>query len=712
MESELLLVARQADRSCTFEIEGLTDNFWVVRFSGSEGISSLYEFHLDVVARHIEVGELVGRTAVLKVVGVGEPRLVHGMVLRAEYTGEMRPRAMYRITLVPQHYTLLFRTNSRIFQQMSTPDIIRKVLDGAGIPRRRQQFELTGTYAARDYCVQYRETDFQFISRLMEEEGIVYYFDHAATRHVMVISDRAAGAPLIAGEPTLPFRIDDNVRDKEHVGVFRMSEEIRPDHVTLRDFNLNRPDQLMEGDHAAAKPSFELYDYPGEFQEVALGKRLAKAELEAAQALKRVGRGTSDSPRLTPGFGFKLADHPRVELDGEYRVLRVHHFGEQPGTIDHTAEQALVYRSEFTCIPSAVPYRAPRATPRPQVRGVQTATVVGPAGEEVHVDEQGRVKVQFHWDREGRSDDKSSCWVRVSQAWAGNGYGAMFIPRVGHEVIVDFIEGDPDRPIITGRVYHGLNATPYTLPDEKTKSTIKTETYTGGGFNELRFEDAKGAEQVFVHAQRDMDLTVRNDRRETVGHDEHHKVMNDRKAQVVKDEHRTVGGNAMTKIGGEAHTDVVGAAHTKVSGPASAHFDRTVDVETAGKATVGITGGLDLKIVGAQRVSVVGTHNLTTTADSAVSVGGSAGLTATGSVVVEGMTLILKATAGITLQGPGGFVTIDAGGVSIEGLMVKLNSGGAALAGAGPSPASPSSPSITTPTSPTAPTPAEQAPTG
>ncbi|MDC0721567.1 type VI secretion system Vgr family protein [Nannocystis bainbridge] len=712
MESELLLVARQADRSCTFEIEGLSDNFWVVRFSGSEGISALYEFHLDVVARHIEVGELVGRSALLKVVGVGEPRLVHGIILRAEYTGEMRPRAMYRITLVPQLYTLLFRTNSRIFQQMSTPDILRKVLDGAGISRRRQQFELTGSYAPRDYCVQYRETDLQFISRLMEEEGIVYYFDHAAKRHVMVISDRAGGAPLIVGEPTLPFRIDDMVRDKEHVGLFRMSEEIRPDHVTLRDFNLHQPDRLLEAEHAGAKPTFELYDFPGEFQDAGLGKRLAKSELEAAQAVKRVGRGTTDSPRLTPGFGFKLADHPRVELDGEYRVLRVNHFGEQPSTIDHTAEQELVYRGEFTCIPSSVPYRAPRATPRPQVRGVQTATVVGPAGEEVHVDEHGRVKVQFHWDREGKSDEKSSCWVRVSQAWAGNGYGAMFIPRVGHEVIVDFIEGDPDRPIVTGRVYHGNNATPYPLPDEKTKSTIKSETYTGGGFNELRFEDAKGDEQVFVHAQRDMDLTVRNDRRETVGHDEHHKVLNDRKAQVGKDEHRTVGADAMTKIGGAAHTEVVGVAHTKVGGAASASFGATVDVDVSGQTTLGIGGGLDLKIGGAQRISVMGAHSLSSLGDSNVSVTGDASTKATGTVVVEGMTLILKATTGITLQGPGGFVTIDSAGVSIEGVLLKLNSGGAALPGAAGSPASPSAPSVTAPTSPTAPTPSEQAPNG
>ncbi|MCY1060666.1 type VI secretion system tip protein VgrG [Nannocystis sp. SCPEA4] len=711
MDSELLLVARQADRSCTFEIEGLADNFWVVRFSGSESISSPYEFHLDVVARHIAVGELVGRSAVLKVVVTGEPRLVHGIILRAEYTGEMRPRAMYRITLVPQVYTLLLRTNSRIFQNKSTPDILRQVLEEAGLnPRRQVSFELTGTYQPRDYCVQYRESDLHFISRLMEEEGIVYYFEHAATRHVMRISDRAGGALMIPGDPTLPFRIDDMVRD-EHVGVFRVSEEIRSNQVALRDFNLHKPDVLLEATQGAGRPPLELYDYPGEFQDPALGKRLAKTELEAAQALRRVGRGTSDSPRLIPGFAFTLADHPRDELDGEYRLLRVQHFGEQPGTIDHTAEQALVYHSEFTCIPSDVPYRMPRVTPRPVVRGVQTATVVGPEGEEVHVDEHGRVKVQFHWDRLGKSNDTSSCWVRVSQAWAGNGYGAMFIPRVGHEVIVDFIEGDPDRPIITGRVYHGLNATPYKLPDDKTKSTIRTETYTGAGFNELRFEDAKGAEQIFIHAQRDVDVSVLHDRRETVGNDEHHKVLHDRMSQVVNNEHRTVGVDALTQIGGAAHTEVKGAVTTKVGGALAASYGAAVDVAITGQTTLGIAGGLDLKIDGAQKVSVGGAHNLTTSADSAVSVGGDASAKVTGTVVVEGATLILKATTGITLQGPGGFVTIDASGVSIQGTMILLNSGGAALAGSASSAQSPGTPADASPTAPTAPTPAEQAPT-
>ncbi|MBZ5708569.1 type VI secretion system Vgr family protein [Nannocystis pusilla] len=711
MDSELLLVARQADRSCTFEIEGLADNFWVVRFSGSEAISSPYEFHLDVVARHIAVGELVGRSAALKIVVTGEPRLVHGIVLRAEYTGEMRPRAMYRITLVPQVYTLLLRTNSRIFQNKSTPDILRQVLEEAGLnPRRQVSFELTGTYQPRDYCVQYRESDLHFISRLMEEEGIVYYFEHAATRHVMRISDRAGGALMIPGEATLPFRIDDMVRD-EHVGVFRVSEEIRPNQVALRDFNLHKPDVLLEATQGAGRPPLELYDYPGEFQEAALGKRLAKTELEAAQALRRVGRGTSDSPRLLPGFAFTLADHPRAELDGEYRLLRVQHFGEQPGTIDHTAEQELVYHSEFTCIPSDVPYRTPRVTPRPVVRGVQTATVVGPEGEEVHVDEHGRVKVQFHWDRLGESDDTSSCWVRVSQAWAGNGYGAMFIPRVGHEVIVDFIEGDPDRPIITGRVYHGLNATPYKLPDDKTKSTIRTETYTGAGFNELRFEDAKGVEQIFIHAQRDVDVSVLHDRRETVGNDEHHKVLHDRMSQVVNDEHRTVGADARTQIGGAAHTEVKGAVTTKVGGALAASYGGAVDVSITGQTTLGIAGGLDLKIDGAQKVSVGGAHNLTTSGDSAVSVGGDASAKVTGTVVVEGATLILKATAGITLQGPGGFVTIDANGVSIQGTMILLNSGGAALAGSASPALSPGTPADASPTAPTAPTSAEQAPT-
>jgi type VI secretion system secreted protein VgrG len=712
MESELLLVARQRDRSCTFEVHGLVDNFWVVRFTGSEAISSPYEFHIDVVARHIEVSELVGREATLKVVGTDEPRHIHGLILRAEYTGEQRPRAMYRITLVPTLYTLLLRTNCRIFQQLSTPEILKRVLEEGGLDRRKVRFELSGSYAPRDYCVQYRESDLHFIARLMEEEGIFYYFEHERRRHTLVLSDSAAGAPRMPGGAELPFHAAHGmVRDEEHVGLFRMSEEIRPNQVVLREFNLHRPDESLEvNSHAAGQGTYELYDYPGEYQDPQLGRRLAKNELEAAQATRRVGRGTGDSPRLSPGFAFTLAGHPRVELDGEYRVLRVHHSGEQPGTIDHTAEQALVYRNEFTCIPATVPYRPPRVTPRPTMRGVQTATVVGPAGEEIHVDEFGRVKVLFHWDRANKADETASCWVRVSQAWAGNGYGAMFIPRVGHEVIVDFIEGDPDRPIITGRVYHGLNQTPYPLPDEKTKSTIRSETYNGGGFNELRFEDATGKEQVFLHAQRDLDLTVRNDRRDTAGHDEHQKVGNDRLAQVVQDEHRTVGRDSMTKIGGQAHAEVVGASTTKIGGAVSASLGASVDVAVTGATKVTVQQAVDLRIAGAERVSIGGDQHVHTAGNTAVLVGGNASAAVGGMVVVEGQTLVLKATGGITLQGPGGFVTIDASGVSIDGAMVRLNSGGAPMPGVAtpPAPAQPAQPAQ--PTTPTLPTPAEQAP--
>lgn len=696
MESELLIVARQRDRSCTFEIEGLVDNFWVVRFSGSEGLSSLYEFQLEVVARHIEVGELVGRDATLRMAGTAEPRLVHGLILRAEYAGELRPRALYRLTLVPSLYKLLLRTDCRIFQRCATPEILKQVLEGAGIARAQVRFELNGSYAPRDYCVQYRESDFQFISRLMEEEGIVYFFEHAADKHVLVLTDRAGGAKPLVGGAELPFRAPGGmVRDREHVKAFRMSEEIRPSQVALRDFNLHRPDDPLEVSHqAAGQPPLELYDYPGEYQEPPLGQRLAKVELEAAQVTRRVGRGDSDSPRLTPGLAFSLTGHPRIELDGEYCVVRVHHSGEQPGTLDHTAVQELVYRNEFTCIPSEVPYRAPRATSRPTMRGVQTAMVVGPEGEEVHVDEHGRVKIQFHWDRAGKSDELSSCWVRVSQMWAGNGFGAMFIPRIGHEVIVDFIEGDPDRPIIIGRVYHGLNAPPYPLPDEKSKSTIKTETFKGGGYNELRFEDAKGGEQVFVHAQRDLDLCVRNDRRDGAGRDMHETVIRDR----------------LAKVGGDAHAEVVGTSTTKIGGAVSVDLGAKVDVAVAGGLSVGVDEDVALSIGGAQHVEIGRDHHVTTGGDSVLAVSGAASTKVTGAVVVEaGTTLVLKASAGITLQGPGGFITIDASGVSIQGTMLLLNSGGAALPGT-PSPATtPSAPTVATPTTPT---PAEKTPTG
>ena len=613
------LIGNQAFFS--FAAEGCDEELRVVRFSGSESISGLFEFRLEIAAATLSLDSLVGKPAVLTIEGMQATRHIHGMVCEAGYIGESSSYTLYEVSLVPALWRLQQRVGSRIFQQLTTPQTLAKVLEGAGLPRSGFRIEAQGSYAPRDYCAQYRESDLDFISRLMEDEGMHYYFEHSEEKHVLVITDRADGGRPIEGEPSLGFTFEDG---QEHVSRFRLSEGMRPQKVSLRDKNLHQPDQSMEASEGSGSER-EVYDFPGGFQETGKGGphkggQQARIRLEALQASRRRGGGSSDCPRLVPGFVFTLSDAARSHLEGDYRIVRVTHHGEQPQALEEGAVGSFRYENEFECTDKKIPFRAPRLTPRPFVRGAQTATVVGPAGEEIHVDEHGRVKVQFHWDRQGAHDDGSSCWVRVSQAWAGSGFGAMFIPRIGHEVIVDFLEGNPDRPIITGRIYTGMNAPPYPLPDEKTKSTIKSESSPGGGgSNELRFEDAKGSEEIYLHGQKDWTIVIENDKSQTIGHDESLSVGNDRTKSVGHDQRESIGNDKAIQVSNN-HTEAIGTNMTISIG---ANLSETVGANATHSIgatlteTIGATKHEEvalasvLGIGGAYQVSVGGAMNET-----------------------------------------------------------------------------------------------------
>ncbi|HRI06478.1 MAG TPA: type VI secretion system Vgr family protein [Nannocystaceae bacterium] len=536
----------------------------VVRFSGFEGISSLFEFRVEVAAKWLDVEALLEEPALLAIKGAEVPRLIHGVVTEAEYVGEARHLDLFELTIVPKAHRLLHRHGSRLFQDKTTKEIVTEVLTQAGVPEKWFDFSLVETYAPRNYCVQYRESDFAFVSRLLEEDGIYYFFQHAKDKHVMVMADHLNAHPPIDGNPGLWFDPQGGfVQDREHVRGFRFGGRVRAGKVALRDKNLHMPDMRMQVEEAAKDAKvggdLEVYDFPGEYQQPGRagpheGQSMAKIRLESLQAMRRTGSGESDCPRLTPGFTMSLLGHPRHELNAEYRVVQVSHAGSQPQVLDQDSSGESSYHNSFVVTEKKVPYRPARTTPRPVMRGLQTATVVGPAGEEVHTDEHGRVRVKFHWDRSEPEDETCTCWVRVSQVWAGNNWGAMFLPRIGHEVLVDFIEGDPDRPVVTGRIYHGLNKPPYPLPAEKTKSTIKSESSIGGGgFNELRFEDRKGEEEVFLHAQKDWNTVILNNHTESVGAN--------RSSTIGSNETITVGASRTSTISA-AETITVGAGRT------------------------------------------------------------------------------------------------------------------------------------------------------
>ncbi len=678
------------------EIQGISGLSRVVRFSGHEGMSALFEFHLELAGDDIDLRQIIGKEATLTIEGVEVPRFMHGIISHVQYSGHSRRYTLYELTLVPALWKLLHRTNCRIFQPADTPAILKKVFKDAGLKKENIRFDLNAGYGERNYCVQYRESDFAFISRLMEEDGIFYFFEHEADKTTLVLADHPGTHKPITGIPMVWFNAGSQVRAREHIDHMRFAEAIRPGKISLRDFNFTEPDDPLDVNADAERDvDLEIYDYPGEYQEPSdgaphMGGSMAKIRLESLQAAKRQGSGGSDCPRLTPGFTFTLAGHlKRPDLNRGYLLTRVMHHGSQPQVLDEDGQGSFHYSNDFVCIEDSVPFRPPRITPRPIVRGVQSAKVVGPDSEEIHTDDQGRVKVQFHWDRDGKFNDDSSCWVRVSQLWAGNGWGAMFIPRIGHEVLVDFIEGDPDRPIITGRVYHGKNDLPYPLPDEKTKTTIKSNSSIGGGgFNEFRFEDRKGCEEVFLHAQKDWNTFVLNNFCETVGSSRTSSIGGSESISVGVARTLNVATIDATTIGVEYMVTMAPPPPVMLKFPSlpflpsippipipvpptkfSLHKDHLVTLTTGGQATVTLDkkdvtvdalGNIDLKAIG----------NITITATGNVSITG-----ASVSVTADKKNVDIAATTTVSITGATGVdVTAAAGDIELQGApKVKIN---------------------------------------
>jgi type VI secretion system secreted protein VgrG len=534
----------------------------VVDFYLREQISVPFEANIHIASEdEMQFNDVIGKIALLTLESDDADRYVHGIVDRFVSTGMSGRFYLYQARMIPQVKLLSLEQDSRIFQQKSVPDIVKEVLGESGITGDLYDFRLQGSYAPREYCVQYRETDLNFISRLLEEEGIFYFFEHSKTNHLMVFGDGTVNYKPIPGEPRVIFKPGAGmVAEEEAVISFHLSRQIRSGKYTTRDFNFERPSLNLTADQKDNENErLEVYDYPGEYILPEDGRKIAQVRLQQAVMYKEKGEGMSVSPRFGPGFTFKLTDHAMDAFNREYLLVEVTHSGAQPQVLAETASgmQGTRYENEFMAVPSSITIRAEKIAHKPVVEGVQTAIVTGPTGEEIYTDKHGRVKVQFHWDRLGRNDDKSSCWIRVSQSWAGKGWGAMFVPRIGQEVIVDFIEGDPDRPIITGRVYHGGNMPPYSLPDEKTKSTLKSNSSLGGGgSNEIRFEDKKGGEEIYIHGQKDWTIGIENDKNQTIGHDETLSVKNNRTKTVDKNQDESIGGDKSISVG-KSHTESI-----------------------------------------------------------------------------------------------------------------------------------------------------------
>jgi type VI secretion system secreted protein VgrG len=514
----------QENRMITLDTPLGKDELLATAFRGTEGMSRLFSFEVTAVSHNqaITFEKIVGKNVTVAVVlPDGTERYINGIVSRFCQVGASQQQdtdvhaTEYRATLVPWLWLLTLAENSKIFQDTSVPDIVEAVFQKRGFQKGKDYaFRLRGNYDKRTYCVQFRETDFQFVSRLLEEQGIHYFFEHEKGTHTLVMADDPGeNKPCPQQKSARYQRAAGGTEEEDVVRSFQKRMEVVPTTITLNDYNFEIPKTDLKVSVPSQKTltdrDCEIYEYPGCYDAKTKGDRLANIRMQGEEARVAVFAGISTCRAFASGQRFELKDYYRADMtDRQYLLTGIVHEASQSTGLAGEGE-GFAYRNELTCIPHEVPFRPPRDTPRPIMRGTQTAVVVGPSSEEIYTDKHSRVKVQFHWDRDGRKDENSSCWIRVGQLWAGSGWGAVYIPRIGQEVIVDFLDGDPDRPIVIGAVYHGNNKVPYPLPDEKTKTTIKSETTIGGGgFNEIRFEDKKGEQELFLRAEKDMNVLV------------------------------------------------------------------------------------------------------------------------------------------------------------------------------------------------------------
>lgn len=489
------------------------DTLAAVRFDGAEGLSELFEFRIDAVSEqsNVDFDKALGNNCSMSFKSYDDPdRIFNGVLVEAQALGSQADLYLYRLVLRPWLWLLSRTSDCRIFENQTATDIIKKVFSDRGFSDYR--VATTGSFPELEYCVQYRETDLAFVSRLMEQHGIYYFFEYEKSKHTLVLADAKSSHKPVPGHATTPFIPDDRQsrRDREHLYKWTPERRFRTGKFELNDYDYLQPSADLKSDAQGSasytKSKMEIYDYPGKFKKKNDGETYAKVRLQAEQALDKRRYAEGDAISLFPGALTTLEKYPEGSENKEYLILRAAHAYSSQAYVSGAGDSES-YTGHYEFLQSDVPYRAPLATPSPIIYGVQTAKVVGKDGEEIDVDEHGRILVRFYWDRK----NKQSCRVRVAQVWAGKGWGGQVIPRIGQEVIVEFLEGNPDRPMVTGAVYNGDNKYPYEMPANKTQSGLKSDSSKGhGGYNEFMFEDKKSSEEIRMHAEKDHNVVIRH----------------------------------------------------------------------------------------------------------------------------------------------------------------------------------------------------------
>src|SRR5690554_2869613 len=612
-----------------------SDHFAVVGFALTESLSSLFYGRLELASTDPDVaaGAVLEQPMDLVVWQDGQPlRRFTGVVNEFARGDSGHRRTRYELVIQPPLWRLGLMHNSRIFQTRSTDAIVRTLLEERGIVDT--VFDLKRAPAEREYCVQHRESDLAFVERLAAEEGWHYRYQHGsadgAEQPALVIADHHGDAPRL--EAAEYNGTAGGSTQQPAVFRFRHEERIRAASVAMKDYTFKNPAYALMHEHSAPgvghRDDYQHYDYPGRYKADASGQPFTEARLDALRNNASTASGESNRPDFSCGAKVVLTEHDNLALNKDWLLTAVTHTGKQPQALgEEGGSEPTRYHNTFSAVPADKTWR-PNIPHRPLMDGPQIAIVTGPEGEEIHCDEFGRVKVRFPWDRYSKNDEHSSAWLRVSQGWAGGQHGFMALPRIGNEVIVSFLDGDPDQPIITGRTYHTTNTPPYALPEHKTRTTLKTQTHKGEGSNEFRFEDEADKEQIYIHAQKDLDLLTENNRTEVIKNDSHLTVENDRFSHVKGNKHQTIDGEKREQTEKDHSFSVTGSLHLK-----------------AGTAWLS-DSGTELHIKAGQKA-------------------------------------VIEAGAEITLKAGGSFLKIDPSGVAIGGASIKMNTGGAAGKGSG-----------------------------
>jgi type VI secretion system secreted protein VgrG len=657
----------QSDLSFTFKPLVGRDEFDVVSFTLKEELSKPFTLALELISYEpdVDFGHLLDKPVLFTIYRDLRPvRYVHGLVSSFTQGDTGFYRTRYKALIEPQLVRASLRSNWRIFQHKTTRQILELMLERQGITQYR--FVTGPDYPAREFCVQAGETDLDFIARLAGEEGFVYRFEHTEKQHELIITDRVLALGLIShggiknndeglvddDEPTKPYSVlyqpnGGGDQAQPCLRRFHYCEQVRTARQVQRDYTFTHPAYRQEHRAEAVQldrqsTDYERFDYPGRYKRDAVGKPFTETRIRALRHDARIAEVEGDDERLEPGLSFDLRGHERKDLNAHWRVIRVTHTGTQYTSLQEEAagaENGTHYHQTAVVVPGRIEWH-PAPLAKPRVDGPHMATVVGPPGEEIYCDEWGRVKVSFPWDRESRDNELSSCWVRVSQGWAGGSWGSMAIPRIGQDVIIQYVNADPDQPMITGRTYCGNQLPPYDLPEHKTRMTIKSQTHKGDGFNELRFEDELGKQEVFIHAQRDQNNEVGNDettqigrnRVEQVGNDEQLKVGNDLQQVTGRDRTHSIGRNYQIDIGQDL-TEHVGNNRAE---------------STRANHQLSIGGNRELLVNGHQKLTVGQGVDYQTT------------------------VFQLQTSDRIEFRSPGGSIVLDAEGITLNGLTLTL----------------------------------------